>query len=164
MGFFDLFKPQPPMITPILPDAARQEILHGRLPILRSDKIFLKNGENCHYIDKAIYEKRTVRKRYVRHTRNYSTPGLFKGTRHTFGGGHTDQVDNVEYSTHKGILYITNRRLIFVGAQEGFDKRISDIIAVQPYTNCIEIQFSKEQYKIFVPDGTVVHAVLQLVN
>lgn len=68
MGLLDLFKPQSktPMVQSILPDAAVQEILRGRLPILNTNKIFLKSGEVCHYIDKAIYEKKTVRKRYVR--------------------------------------------------------------------------------------------------
>jgi len=166
MGFWDLFKPQSrtPIIVPILPDAAKQEIMRGRLPILNTNKIFLKRGEKCHYIDKAIYEKRTVSKRYVRKNNTYSVPGLFKGTRISFGNGHTDAVENVQYSTHRGILYITNRRMIFVGDQEGFDKKLDDIVALQPYSNCVEMQFSKEQYKIFVPDGTLVHAVLQLLR
>lgn len=160
MGILDLFRPQPktPVIIPILPDLARQEILNGRLPILNTDKVFLKRGEKCHYIDKAIYEKRTVRKRYVRRGHTY------KGKYINWNDGQTDQVDNVQYSTHRGILYLTNRRMIFVGEHEGFDERIENIIAVQPYSNCIEIQFSKAQYKIFVPDGNLVHAVLKLVK
>lgn len=94
MGLLDLFKPQSktPMVQSILPDAAVQEILRGRLPILNTNKIFLKSGEVCHYIDKAIYEKKTVRKRYVRRNSGYSAPGLFKGTRVNYGGGTTDQV------------------------------------------------------------------------
>ena len=78
MGFFDLFRqPKTPMVTSILPDIAKKEIMRGRLPILNTNKIFLKNGEQCHYIDKAIYEKKTVKKRYVRRNNGYSMPGLF---------------------------------------------------------------------------------------
>lgn len=166
MGFFDLFKPQPttPIVTTILPDVARQEIMRGRLPVLNTNKIFLKAGEQCHYIDKAIYEKKTVNKRYVRRNNGYSVPGLFKGTRINMGGGHTDVVDNVSYDTIRGILYITNKRIIFVGDQTGFDKKISDLIALTPYSNCVELQFSKDNYKIFVPDGNVTHMVLQLIR
>ena len=166
MGFFDLFKPQPTtsIVTTILPDVARQEIMRGRLPILNTNKIFLKAGEQCHYIDKAIYEKKTVKKRYVRRNNGYSVPGLFKGTRINMGGGHTDVVDNVSYDTIRGILYITNKRIIFVGDQTGFDKKISDLIALTPYSNCVELQFSKDNYKIFVPDGNVTHMVLQLIR
>ena len=48
MGLLDLFKPQSktPMVQSILPDAAVQEILRGRLPILNTNKIFLKSGED----------------------------------------------------------------------------------------------------------------------
>ncbi len=165
MGFLDLFKPKVPTVQSILPDAAVQEILHGRLPILRTDKIFLKSGEQCHYIDKAIYEKRSVQKRYVRRNHGTTYPGIFfKEVRHHYGGGTTDVVDNVQYSTFRGILYITNRRMIFVGEQGGFDKKMDELIAITPYSNCVELQTSKETYKIFVPNGTVVHAVLQMVR
>ena len=166
MGFLDLFrqKPTTPIILSILPDVAKQEIMRGRLPILNTNKIFLKPGEQCHFIDKAIYEKETIRKRYVRRNAGYSIPGLFKGTRIHMGGGNTDVVDSVNYETYRGILYITNRRIIFVGEQGGFDKKIDDLIAISPYSNCIELQFSKETYKLFVPEGGVANAVFQLVR
>lgn len=45
---------QIPTVITILPDAAKQEILAGRLPILNTDKLFLKRGEKIHFIDKAI--------------------------------------------------------------------------------------------------------------
>lgn len=165
MGFLDFFRqPQTPTITTILPDIARQEILKGRLPILNTNKIFLKAGEQCHYIEKAIYEKHDVKKRYIRRNAGISTPGLFKGTRVNFGSGTTDAVDNVTYSTHRGILYITSKRLIFVGDQMGFERKIDEMIALTPYSNCVEMQFSKDTCKLFVPDGNVTHAVLQILG
>ena len=44
MGLLDVFNPQPkaPTIISILPDAAKQEIMRGRLPILNTNKLFLK--------------------------------------------------------------------------------------------------------------------------
>ena len=167
MGILDIFKPQAPTpmtVTSILPDLARQEILKGNLPVLNTNKLFLKSGEQCHYIDKAIYEKRKVQKRYVRSGNGYSVPGLFKGTRVKAWGGHTDVVDNVQYETLRGILYITNKRIIFVGESEGFDKRIDDLIVLTPYANCVELQFSKGKNKLFVPDGSVTNSVLQQVR
>ena len=129
MGFLDLFRPKTPMVQSILPDVAVQEIMRGRLPILNTNKIFLKGGEKCRYIDKAIYEKKTVKKRYVRRTHGTSYRGIiFKDVRHNYGGGITDVVDNVQYETFRGILYITNRRIIFQGEQGGFDIRIDDLV------------------------------------
>ena len=165
MGFFDSIKPKPITVQSILPDAAVQEIMHGRLPILNTNKIFLKGGERCHYIEKAIYEKRTVKKRYVRRLHGTSYKGIFfKDVRHYYGGGTTDVVDNVRYETFRGILYITNRRIIFQGEQSGFEIKTDDLIAIQPYGNGVELQCSKENYKIFVPNGAVTHAVLQLIR
>lgn len=65
MGLFDILfgnQNQIPTVTTILPDVARQEIIAGRLPILNTDKLFLKRGEKIHFIDKAInMEKKTVK-------------------------------------------------------------------------------------------------------
>lgn len=75
-----------------------------------------------------------------------------------------DQVDNVTYQTLRGVLYITNRRIIFQGEQEGFDLKVDDLIAITPYSNCVELQTSKAHYKIFVPNGNVAHTVLRLIR
>ena len=91
-------------------------------------------------------------------------PGLFKGTRLHVGGGQTDVEDNVQYETLRGILYITNKRIIFVGEGNGFDKKIEDLVALTPYSNCVELQFSKDHFRLFVPDGSITNAVLQIVK
>lgn len=46
MGFLDLFiqQPQTPAIPSVLPEATRQQILRGQLPILRPNNLFLKDG------------------------------------------------------------------------------------------------------------------------
>lgn len=167
MGIFDWFKakaPPAPALSSVLPDAARQEILRGRLPILKTDKLFLKRGEICHYADKALYEKKIVQKRYVRRGNTFSTPGLFGAGRLSLTDGRTDVVDNIQYESLKGILYITNQRILFVGANSGFEKKISELVAITPYGNAVELQFAKENITLFVPDGTVVNAVLQQVK
>lgn len=165
MGLFDFLKPKVPVIHSILPDIAVQEIVHGRLPILKTNKLFLKAGETCHYIDKALYEKQIVKNRYVRRSHGFSYSGIFfKDTRHHFGNGTTDVVDNVYYESFKGILYITNQRMIFQGERRtGFEINITDLTAIQPYGNCVELQCRKECYKIFVPDGNITHTVLKLI-
>lgn len=166
MGFFDFLKPQPmiPTVPSILPDAAKQQILCGQLPILQPNNLFLKGNEVCHYADRAIYEKRTVNKRYIRKSRGYSLPGLFKGTRVRVGGGDTETVDDVKYATIKGVLYITTERIIFVGGADGFDRRTQDLVAITPYENCVELQFNKETLKLFVPDGRLPHIVLRQIS
>lgn len=162
MGFLDAFKQHStPQIESALPPMVIQEYKQGNLPTLNASKIFLKKGEVCHYFDKAIYEKKIVKKRTVRRNNGYSMPGLFKGTRVHMGGGTSDTVENVTYDSIKGVLYITNKRIIFVDNESGLDKKISDIVALTPYSNCVEIQFKNGIYKIFVPDGNIVNFVLR---
>lgn len=169
MGLLDLFNKQSinqvPTLQTRLPDVVKKELLIGRLPILKTNTLFLKNGEVCHYMDNAIFEKRKVKNRYVRRNAGYSMPGLFKGNRIHFGGGNTDVVDNVTYEHLNGTLYITNKRIVFVGEECGFDKNISKISALTPYSNCIKLQFDNDTtYTVFIPDGNVVNMVLQLVK
>lgn len=165
MGFLDLFHTQPvaPTVPSVLPAEAKQQILRGKLPTLQPNSLFLKNGEICHYVDRAIYEKRTVSKKRINKTSSYSMPGLFKGTRVHIGGGKSEYVDNVKYSAIKGILYITTKRIIFVGGTDGFDRKVENLVAVTPYANCMEFQFSKETLKLFVPDGNLLYTVLRLI-
>ena len=61
MGLLDaLFgnRNQIPTVITILPDAAKQEILAGRLPILNTDKLFLKRGKRYISSTKQLIWKR----------------------------------------------------------------------------------------------------------
>lgn len=163
MGLFDS-KPTTPTVPSVLPPVARQQIMSGQLPVLQPNNLFLKSNEVLHFADRAIYEKRTVSKRRVRKNTGYSMPGLFKGTRIYHSGGNSSVVEDEKFETIKGLLYVTNKRIIFIGGHESFDEKISDLLGATPYANCIELQFEKESYKVFVPDGNVVHQVLRLVH
>ena len=111
MGFLDaVFGQQQtyPTVGSILPDIAKREIENGRLPRLTTDNIFLKKGEYCCYIDKALLLVEKTTKTY-RHVRT-SAPGLFKGQRISFGQG--KPIEHTETLEFRGILYITNKRVI----------------------------------------------------
>lgn len=144
----------------ILPIAAKQEILSGRLPRINTDQIFLKKGEYCCYIDKALLLVDKKKKIY-RH-RGYSTPGLFKGNRVSWGTGQTKEYTETE--EFKAILYITNQRIILQCRDHGFDKQHRYLTAVQPYNNAIELQYGNKTYSIIVPDGVVAYETIQLIQ
>jgi len=156
MGFFDLIfgnKNQIPTIVSILPLAAKQEIEAGRLPILNTDKLFLKRGEKIHYIEKAInLEIKTVKQyRHVGH----STPGLLQGNR--WNVGVAKPIEHSELVPHRGILYVTNQRIVFQASEWGFDKTYKYLTAVTPYVDACEIQFGNKSYNIIVPDGNLLN-------
>lgn len=163
MGFFDaLFgnKNQIPTVTSILPAAAKNEIMSGRLPILNTDQLFLKRGEKIHFIDKAVnLEEKTVKQ--YRHY-GHSSPGLFKGTRWSSGQGKT--IEHTELVQHRGILYITNQRIVFQAKEWGFDKTYRYLTAITPYSNACEMQFGNKSYCLVVADGNVLYQTLQLIK
>jgi len=161
MGLLDFFiGDTTPTVTSMLPDAARQEILKGRLPHLNTDSIFVKNGEYCCYIDKAVLVEDKVKK-ISRHG-GMSAPGLFKGTRVHFGQGDTKEYIDTQY--YKAILYITNKRIILQCKDRGFDKQYRYLSAVKPYSNAIELQYGAKTYTIIVPEGDIPYRVIQIIQ
>lgn len=162
MGFFDaLFgNKQLPTVTSILPDAAKREIMAGRLPILNADTIFPRKGEHIHFIDKAINMEVKTTKSY-QHI-GISRPGLFKGNRVHYGRG--KPIEKQENVYHAGILYITNQRLILQAKEKGFDKSFKQLTAFIPYSNGVELQFGNKSYTLLLADGNVANQVIKLIR
>jgi hypothetical protein len=157
----DLFgKNKIPTIISILPVAAKQEIESGRLPILNTDNLFLKRGEKIHYIEKGInLELKTV-KQYAHIGRN--TPGLLKGNR--WSAGIAKPIETKEMVQHRGILYVTNQRIVFQASEGGFDKTYKYLTAITPYIDACELQFGNKTINMIVPNGNLLYQAIQLVK
>ena len=161
MGLLDFFfGNNTPTVTSILPVAARQEILCDRLQRLNTDSIFLKRGEYCVYIDKAILMVDKIKRVHKHH--GTSTPGLFEGNRHNWGTGYTKEY--TETQQFKAILYITNQRVILQCKDHGFDKQYRYLSAIKPYSNGIELQYGNKTYSIIVPEGEIPYRAIQLIQ
>lgn len=168
MGLFDWIFGSPnariPHIPSILPDVAKTEIVCGRLPQINVDQLFLNRGEVCHYADHALLmmdkKSKVVRSRHTGH----SMPGILKGNRWSTGYTSTTIDDKIETEEYKGILYITNRRIIFSSKKMGFDKHFKNLSAVKPYSNGIELQYGSTIYSLFVPDGNITYAVIKMLQ
>ncbi len=162
MGLLDaiLGKNQIPQINSILPVAAKQEIQAGRLPILNTDKLFLKRGEKIHFIDKAINLEIKTNKVY-RHV-GHSGPGILKGNRYNVGVA--KPIETQEMVQHRGILYVTNQRIVFQASEWGFDKTYKYLTAIEPYVDACELQFGNKSYNIIVADGNLLNQVIQLIQ
>lgn len=162
MGLLDVIlgKNQIPKVTSILPVAAKQEIMAGRLPILNTDKLFLKRGEKIHYIDKAINLEIKTKKVY-RHV-GHSGPGILKGNRYNVGVA--KPIETQEMVQHRGILYITNQRIVFQASEWGYDKSYKNLTAIEPCVDACELQFGNKTFNMIVEDGNLLNQVLQLVK
>lgn len=159
MGLF-FNKQQNEIVDSILPLAAKNEIMADRLPQLNTERIFLKKGEVCVYLDKAIFNVK-VKKRITHHI-GHGSPGLFKGTR--INTGVSKAHEYIETKQQKGILYITNKRVIFQASENAFDKQHRYLSSIEPYSNAVVLQYGQKTYELIVPDGAIVNHVLKLIN
>lgn len=160
MGLWNILTQQNTIKESILPPAAAQEIYQGRLPRLNTNSIFLKSGEYCVYIDKAILTIQKKQKVY-RHT-GTNHKGLFGDYRVSHGRGYAKEYN--EPFQYKGILYITNRRVIFQAKENSFEKDHSRLTSIAPFSNAVFLQYGEKMYQLIVADGGLVNQVLHLVN
>ena len=65
---------------------------------------------------------------------------------------------------HRGILYITNQRIVFQATEWGFDKTYRYLTAITPYSNACELQFGNKSYCMVVANGNITNQVLQLIK
>ena len=78
--------------------------------------------------------------------------------------GRGKAVEHIELVQHRGILYITNQRIVFQAKEWGFDKTYRYLTAITPYSDACEMQFGNKSYCMIVADGSVVNQVLQLIK
>ena len=148
-----------PRLQTILPVAAVQKIQLGKLPVLQVDKLILKNGELCHFVDVGAII--TDRKHY-QSRRSGSSVRIAKGwTVHTGG---TTSVPVTTAEVTQGIFYITNQRIVFVAKKHGFSQRLSFLTAVTPYSNGLDLQFGSKTYHIILPDGGIAKIVIDFLT
>lgn len=163
MGFLtDLFFPKspatPPELTSILPNQAALKIETGVLPLISADKIVLSKNESCHYVEVAaiVTEKKTVESK-----RDGASFRVFKGCYYHMGKSKSEPVYETEYT--KGILFFTDKRVVFHASKNGFEQKIEKLSAITPYSNAITLQFGSKTYTLMLPDGVLAEKALKLI-
>ena len=73
-------------------------------------------------------------------------------------------VEDITYVKTKGLLYITNKRIVFVSDEQAFEKKFKTLTACVPYSNAIKLQFGNTTITLMVPDGNVVNMVISLIS
>lgn len=163
MGLFSLLfgnnnVPQYPQIQSIYPQGATLQVRSGKLPTIQADKLVLKAGETCHYVDIAVMvtEKKLRKSQHIG-----GSFRILKGvTLHT-GDTVNEPITEPEFT--KGILCITNNRVVFVAKKNGFDKKTECLTAISAYPDGVDLQFGNKTYILLVNDGNLVKKVLDLV-
>lgn len=169
MGFFDwLFgqpKPNYPKIASCMALSDKDLIEKGKLPNISTNQIFLQKSEICYYMDNARLMNEKVVKEYLTRHYGHGGKGLLPGSYFATGGSKKIEIgEHVEQEFFDGMLFVTNKRMIFLSKEAGFDKRHTSIAAINPYSNAIEIQYGAKTYNLFVPDGYLLNDLFELLH
>ena len=170
MGFFDLFFGQPqaqnntPIIFSNMDQDAKDTIERGQFPSIDTSEIYLQKNEVCYYADNArLMNEKTV-KDYMRKLSGVQMPPIL-GLHVGYGKYQKVQTgEHVEREFFDGRLFVTNKRMIFLEKEQGFDKRHTSISSIKAYSNAIEIQYGARTYSIFVPDGYLLNDLFEMLH
>ena len=116
------------------------QIQNGVLPILETG-ISLQKGEVCHYSNHIDWlEHRTVTRRI-----NYGGPRvrfkIVKGLYYSAGSVAVSRVTQDQIQViDSGTVYLTNKRVIFVGNRKNSNIRLDKILSVVPYSDGVELE------------------------
>jgi len=138
-------------------------IENGELPVYETE-IFLQKGEVCHYLGFAkLYENRTKTTRV-----KYRGPVFrLKITKSLFYRMANMAVDketkDVMTLIDSGVLYVTNKRILFTGSKGNKTIRYGRIVDLTPYRDGVKISKDSGGAPIFElsdPDGEVLTATI----
>ncbi|HMB00234.1 MAG TPA: hypothetical protein VKS21_04540 [Spirochaetota bacterium] len=118
-------------------------IENGELPEIKVD-IKLKRGEKAYFYTTAeFYKKKTVTRR-IRYGGPTARIRIIKGIYWRAGDLGVSRVQqDVIALEDKGDLYLTNKRLIFMGERKNKTIRLNRILDLTPYSDGVEIQKDK---------------------
>ena len=128
---FGIKKPlEKPQLQSILPAQAAQSIKTGSLPVLKSSKLILSCGETCHFVEKAA---NLVKSKYYVGQHKGSTINVWRGFSLRLGESESHPKYELGYSI--GILYFTNKRIVFTSKDNPFEIKLSKLTSVTPYAD-----------------------------
>lgn len=150
-------------IPQFMPQAIIDQINHGIIPTINTDKVLLSNGEKCHFAERAILVTEKTTKHYTGRYNGFSFR-VAKGVTYRTGRSKGTPVEEKQTIKTKGIFYITTKRIIFIADENGFEKKIKSITAITPYSNAIKMQLASKNITLMVPDGGAVYSLIGLIN
>lgn len=132
----------------LMGSAGIKAINEGKLPNIQVKNLNLAVDETCCYADNAYtFKDKTITTGYTSRTNGVSIR-LAKGLSYRTGGGNSQAIRQNQRTTYNGVLYITNRRIIFTSQDESFDKTFDKITSVQEMSDGLLIQIGSHTYSI----------------
>ena len=153
----------PPQLNSLVPQRISNEIMSGQLPRFHPSTIMLEQGESCHFMDRAALVLKRKEKSYQSH-RNGSGYKVSKRWTIYSTNGRTTPVVQEWYEYKEGVVFVTNKRIIFIEPDSGFEKKLRNLTALIPYSDAIGLQFGGQVITLLLPQATLMASVLRMLN
>lgn len=129
------------------------------LPIVQSNLV-LSDGENCHYYGPAVYVK--TKNVVVGYSGGHvgASIRVAKGMSIRTSSTKAAPIRGDVQERTNGVLSITNKRVVFSANKGAFDKKISALSAITPYSNGLAFQFGDNQYPLECTKPEYVYQIL----
>lgn len=145
-------------------DQDLQQIQAGELPVLSSVPVILDDGEQAHFFAPA--------RRYITKNKAVGRTGsgagvrvrVAKGVSVSTGGGSSRTVYGEVTETYSGAIVLTNRRIVFIHNQAGFECKISALTAVTPVDGSVVVQAGSKTYQFSVARQDLFVSALSMVT
>lgn len=138
------------MNTPLMDDASLSDIAQGKLPTITGTPILLQSGEIAHYYAPATRiitsNKAVGRTGGGAGVRVRVAKGISVGT----GGGASQTIYGQVTEKYHGTIILTNKRIIFIHNQKGFECKLPALTAITTADGCIVVQTGTKTYQFSV--------------
>lgn len=115
--------------------------------------IILNENEYCFFKDKCSIcdEKEEIAGYKSQHDGvNFR---VTQGLSYRTGGSKSNPIKKTKEIEYDGVLYLTNKRVIYVCEKFGFDKKISDITSIQGIYSMLNLQIANKTYRLSTPSA-----------
>ena len=130
------------------------------LPIIHSSGIVLKDDELCHYQGNAHTEKSHSRVSGYVSQHTGGSVRIAKGLSLHQGASEREAIRETVTERSKGILYITNKRIVFIAPKDAFDKSFSSLSAYVPNQGHISLLFGNQSVDLITSDSYKIRNII----
>ena len=133
----------------LMPIDVLKAIDNGQLTKINTGTLNLGENEFCYYIDKTnIKEQKEVTTGYTGKNGSFSFK-FNNGVQYRTGSSAGKAIKEIQTTTYNGILYITNKRIIFTSTKDSFDKTFDKITSILQFNDSINLQIGSKTYTIY---------------
>lgn len=139
---------------------------NGVIPVITAP-IDLSSSEDCHFNSRAEWKVNRSVTRKINYGGTAARLRIVKGINYTAGSIGINKVESEELTLiDTGQLYVTNKRIIFMGARKNINIKVSQILSITPYEDGVGIDnASGKNPVIMVSDADLLAMILsRLIN